>query len=168
MEDLRDASDNSPKGKEALGITLLNPLAVYKMQYQNMTGKSVIAIAATGQKAMFMWNFYVNDVIKKAREGVDYTVENGELIVTPHSDLEFARFEFNTKRIIGRSSDDFKPVDTSIRMLPDINIEGIKAIFDETDTPEKRKERETAVETFINSLIKNKLNPNIKTDNINS
>lgn len=167
-KDMGDAADNSPKGKEALGITLLNPLAVYKMQYQNMTGKNVIAISATGQKAMFMWNFYVNDVIKNAREGVDYTVENGELVVKPHSDLEFARFEFNTKRIIGRSSDDFKPVDTSIRMLPDINIEGIEAIFDETDTPEKRKERVAAVETFINNLIKNKLNPRIKTDNINS
>jgi len=125
MEDLKNASDNSPKGKEALEITLMNPLSVYKMQYQNMTGKNVIAIAATGQKAMFMWNFFVNDVIKTAREGVDYTIENGELVVTPHSNLEFARFNFVTKRIIGRSAEKFEPKETVIKMLPDINIEGI-------------------------------------------
>ena len=168
MEDLRNASDNSPKGKEALEITLLNPLSVYKMQYQNMTGKSVIAIAATGQKAMFMWNFFVNDVIKTAREGVDYTVENGEIIVTPHSNLEFARFNLVTKRIIGRSAEKFEPKETVLKMLPDINTEGIQAVLNDDDTPEARKAKTTAVATFINSLLKNKLSPNIKTDNINS
>jgi hypothetical protein len=67
MEDLRAAAENSPKGAEALEITLLNPLSVYTMQYQNMTGKNVIAISATGQKAAFMWMYYLNDVINNAK-----------------------------------------------------------------------------------------------------
>jgi len=31
MEDLRDAADNSPKGAEALELTLMNPLSIYTM-----------------------------------------------------------------------------------------------------------------------------------------
>lgn len=67
MDDLRDAAENSPKGAEALELTLMNPLSIYTMQYQNMTGKNVIAISATGQKAAFMWMYYLNDVINNAK-----------------------------------------------------------------------------------------------------
>jgi len=31
MKDLRKAADNSPKGAEALEITLMNPLSIYTM-----------------------------------------------------------------------------------------------------------------------------------------
>jgi hypothetical protein len=31
MEDFRNAADNSPKGAEALEITLMNPLSIYTM-----------------------------------------------------------------------------------------------------------------------------------------
>jgi len=94
-----------------------------------MTGKNVIAISATGQKGAFMWMFYLNDTYKNAKLGLDYRVENGEVIPTPFSDLDYARFNFSTSRIAGRSIKDtngkpmMRQVSTSI--LPDINTEGI-------------------------------------------
>jgi hypothetical protein len=58
-----------------------------------MTGKNVIAISATGQKAAFMWMEYLNDTIKSAKLGIDYTVnEVGEVIPTENSDLAYAKF----------------------------------------------------------------------------
>ena len=129
MNDLRAAADDSPKGAESLEITLMNPLSVYTMQYQNMTGKNVIAISATGQKAAFMWMFYLNDTYKNAKLGLDYRVENGEVIPTPFSDLDYARFNFSTSRIAGRSikDTDGKPMmrQVSTSILPDVNAEGI-------------------------------------------
>ena len=131
MEDLRKAADNSPKGAEALEITLMNPLSTYTMQYQNMTGKNVIAISATGQKAAFMWMEYLNDTIKSAKLGIDYTVnEVGEVIPTENSDLAYAKFQFKTSRIAGRSKLDKNKVPQIIEVtsttLPDVNIEGLE------------------------------------------
>ena len=43
------------------------------MQYQNITGKNVIGIAANGEKASFMWHYYINDVIQTLnRESLYY------------------------------------------------------------------------------------------------
>jgi len=130
MKDLRKAADNSPKGAEALEISLINPLSVYTMQYQNMTGKNVIAISATGQKGAFMWMYHLNDVYKTARLGFDYTVnEAGEVLPTPGSALEQVRFDFTTTRIAGRSLPDVNGVSqmrqVTTSTLPDINTEGI-------------------------------------------
>ena len=128
MEDLRDAADNSPKGAEALEITLMNPLSIYTMQYQNMVGKRVIAISATGQKAAFMWTFFTNEAIKNAKEGVDYIKTEDGIEVIPNSKLAQSIFNFTTSRIAGRSKvvdgvPQLQEVTTST--LPDINIEGI-------------------------------------------
>jgi hypothetical protein len=46
-------------------MTLFNPATKLLMQYQNITGKNVIGIAANGEKASFMWHYYLNDVIQK-------------------------------------------------------------------------------------------------------
>ena len=171
MEDLRAAAENSPKGAEALEITLLNPLSVYTMQYQNMTGKNVIAISATGQKAAFMWMYYLNDVINNAKgwEGTyvstkedldtvaenevlvledntvyvntngtwvaDNTRKNFSFVVNPASQIEaientdfaFTRFQFDTKRIKGRSSKEGVPQKVTTTTLPDVNTERIQS-----------------------------------------
>ena len=130
MEDLRKAADNSPKGAESLEISLVNPLSVYTMQYQNMTGKNVIAISATGQKGAFMWMYYLNDTIKNAKEGIDYIVnEVGEVIPVENTDFAYSRFEFTTDRIAGRSKtvnnipQTHKATSTT---LPDVNVEDLQ------------------------------------------
>lgn len=64
MEDFRAASEYSPKGESASQMTLLNPATKLLMQYQNITGKNVIGIAANGEKASFMWHYYINDVVQ--------------------------------------------------------------------------------------------------------
>ena len=132
MEDLRKAADNSPKGAESLEISLVNPLSIYTMQYQNMTGKNVIAISATGQKGAFMWMYYLNDTIKNAKEGIDYIVnEVGEVVPIENTDFAYSRFEFTTDRIAGRS----KTIDNvpqthrvTSTTLPDVNIEDLQDI----------------------------------------
>lgn len=65
MEDFRTASEYSPKGESASQMTLLNPATKLLMQYQNITGKNVIGIAANGEKASFMWHYYINDIVQK-------------------------------------------------------------------------------------------------------
>lgn len=65
MEDFRTASESSPKGEQSSRMTLLNPATKLLMQYQNITGKNVIGIAANGEKASFMWHYYINDVVQK-------------------------------------------------------------------------------------------------------
>lgn len=65
MEDFRAASENSPKGEQSSKMTLWNPATKLLMQYQNITGKNVIGIAANGEKASFMWHYYLNDIIQK-------------------------------------------------------------------------------------------------------
>jgi len=71
-----------------------------------MTGKSVIAISATGQKAAFMWMYYLNETINKAKEGVDYIInEVGEVIPVENTDFAYSRFKFTTNRIAGRSKE---------------------------------------------------------------
>lgn len=63
MEAFREASESSPKGEQASRMTLYNPATKLLMQYQNITGKNVIGIAANGEKASFMWHYYLNDII---------------------------------------------------------------------------------------------------------
>ena len=65
MEDFRAASEKSPKGEQSSKMTLFNPSTKLLMQYQNITGKNVIGIAANGEKASFMWHYYINDIIQK-------------------------------------------------------------------------------------------------------
>lgn len=109
MEDFRDASNYSSKGSEATKLTLLSPATKFLMQYSNMTGKNVIGIAANGEKASFMWHYYLNDLIRRASK----------------AKREFGHFQFSTNRIIGRSKGEIKS--QTINGLPDLNMEGVDA-----------------------------------------
>ena len=91
MEDFRIASNNSPKGEQSKRMTLMNPATKYLMQYQNITGKNVIGIAATGIKGAFTWHYYMNEILQNNKNG-----SNTELI-------ERAKFAFKTSRIKGRT-----------------------------------------------------------------
>lgn len=109
MEDMQEGSSNTPKGERSKRITSLNPLSKYVMQKQNITGKEVIGISATGMKATYTWTYYLNDILQK---------DNKELI-------ENARFSFTTTRIWGRRRDENGilgvPSKKTINSLPQIN-----------------------------------------------
>ena len=132
MEDLQDAAESSPKGQDAKTITLLNPLSIYKMQRQNMIGKNVIGISATGQKAAFMFTYYMNEAYKNAKEGVDYTYktnDKGELVldeqglpqieIISNSRLAQTMFEFHSERLVKNDTH-------TVSMIPDLNVEGVQ------------------------------------------
>lgn len=108
MEILRDASINhSSKGDTSKQMTLMNPAVIYEMQYENMTGKKVIGIAATGEKASFMWHYWLNDIIRE----------------NPEEFEKYGRFNHSLKRVQNRSKGE--PTVTNINTLPDVNLEGI-------------------------------------------
>lgn len=100
----RKSADFSPKTKEANSMTLLSPSTKFIMQFYNLSGKRVVGIAANGEKGSFMWNYYMNDVILHPEK---YDIEN-------------AKFEFGSKRIVGRSQNNIQEV--NINMLPNVNI----------------------------------------------
>lgn len=107
MEAFRAASEKSPKGEQASKMTLLNPSTKLLMQYQNITGKNVIGIAANGEKASFMWHYYINDVLRNP---------------TPEK-VRYSQFSFVTTRLQGRNSGNIQPQE--VNTLPDVNFEGV-------------------------------------------
>lgn len=107
MEAFRAASEKSPKGEQASKMTLLNPSTKLLMQFQNITGKNVIGIAANGEKASFMWHYYINDVLRNP---------------TPEK-VKYSQFSFVTTRLQGRNSGNIQPQE--VNTLPDVNFEGV-------------------------------------------
>lgn len=107
MEDFRTASERSPKGEQSSKMTLFNPATKLLMQYQNITGKNVIGIAANGEKASFMWHYYLNDVLRNPTD----------------EKIKYSQFSIETNRIAGRDSGNihFQEVNT----LPDVNFEEV-------------------------------------------
>jgi hypothetical protein len=98
-------------------------MSVYKMQRQNMIGKNVIGIAATGQKAAFMLSYYMNEVYKDAKQGIDYNIiDNPDgtrtLQIIPGSKLAEAQFEFTSSRLVHTP-------DNTVRVVPDLNLENV-------------------------------------------
>lgn len=108
MGDIQNASSDTPKAHTASELSMLNPAMIAIMQNQNMVGKNVVGIAANGQKANLMWNYFMNDLVRNPN----------------HPYLKYAQFSFNTSRILGRSAG--QPIEFTINGLPDTN-------FDETE-----------------------------------
>lgn len=108
MEDFRNASYLSEKGEQASKMTMLNPATKMLMQYSNMTGKNVIGISANGIKASFMWNYYLNEIMRSN---------------PTQQDLDYARFSFKLNRIVGRADNKIKQME--VNTLPDINFAGV-------------------------------------------
>lgn len=64
MNEPQAAAALSESGREAKEYTLGNPYVKYNMQYQNMTGKDVIGIAAVGEKVFFALSYYYNEAVR--------------------------------------------------------------------------------------------------------
>lgn len=107
MEAFRAASEASPKGEQSSKMTLLNPSTKLLMQYQNITGKNVIGIAANGEKASFMWHYYINDILRHPTD----------------QSIQYSQFSFKTTRLQGRANG--TPIAQEVNTLPDINFEEI-------------------------------------------
>lgn len=60
----QEAARESTSGREASTITMQNPGSKFTMQVQNMDGKSVIGIAAVGEKIFFANSYYFNEGIR--------------------------------------------------------------------------------------------------------
>lgn len=114
MTDLQNASRTTPKALNSNGLSVLNPAMIAIMQNQNMVGKNVVGIAANGQKANLMWNYYMNDVVRLP--------EN-------HPERQYSKFTFVSSRINRRSyveSDENKklPIEQQER-LQSVEIHGL-------------------------------------------
>lgn len=68
MDTLRGIADNSPKGNLTKQMSLTNPATKFQMQVQNMVGKDVIGISATGEKIFFNLSYYWNEGIRSGNE----------------------------------------------------------------------------------------------------
>lgn len=117
MDDIGDAAATSPKGDASALMTLMNPAVVYQMQYQNMTGKNVIGIAANGEKGSFMLHFYYNDLVSQAVPEAD-TAEMQEYLTS----LQLSQFSIKTSRIRGRATGETL-IEEEITALPDVNLD---------------------------------------------
>lgn len=111
MEDLGLVADASPKGLQATKMTLLNPTTKLFMQHTAIVGKNVVGISANGIKASFMWYYYINDIIHHP-EKWDFEKK-----------LQYVKFKFNTKRLVGRHSGDLQ--DVTINTLSDLNLDNV-------------------------------------------
>lgn len=109
MDVIGNSVKYSSKGNSSSRLSLLNPACKFIMQYSNMVGKNVIGISANGEKALFMWNYYLTDLIKN---------KNAD-------ERKYGHFAFTVDRIINRSAGEDKITSYTITGLPDLNMEGV-------------------------------------------
>ena len=142
MKDLQDASKTTPKALNSSGLSVLNPAMIAIMQNQNMVGKNVVGIAANGQKANLMWNYYMNDVVRLPED---------------HPERQYSKFTFVSSRINRRSyieSDENKklPIEQQEK-LQSVEIHGLP------DTNWNFENGQIVQQEYDNSL-----NPSISSD----
>lgn len=102
MDDLHSAADSAENQNEEW--TIMNPAYIPLMQNQNMVGKKGVGIAANGQKASFIWKYWMTEEINNPGEFFE--------------EVKFAP-DFAIDRIEGRFGG--SPINLSISCLPDIN-----------------------------------------------
>ena len=116
MAMLSNASDQlSKKGAASKGMTLYNPAVIYEMQYQNMTGKNVIGIAATGEKASFMWHHWMQEIIKNPELFKKCGFTHTSNRIQNRTRIEIR----DSKEVIVETGE---PTAVNINCLPDINF----------------------------------------------
>ena len=106
MEVLRDGTAYSKKNVSKQ-MTLVNPASIYEMQYASMVGKKVIGIAATGEKASFMWHYWLNESVRGDLD--EYN--------------KYGKLNHSLSRIHNRHLGN--PSETNINCLPDVNLEEV-------------------------------------------
>lgn len=108
MDLAQQAADKSPKGAIASSLNMLNPLAKYEMQHQNIVGKEVVGIMANGVKYWFNAFYYWNHVLNMG---------------TPEQQKRLA-FQSKLSRVYKRSlSTDLELIcqEHNVRILPDLD-----------------------------------------------
>ena len=142
MSDLQDAAKTTPKALNSSGLSVLNPAMIAIMQNQNMVGKNVVGIAANGQKANLMWNYYMNDAVRLSENSPE---------------RQYSKFTFISSRINRRSyieSDENKklPIEQQEK-LQSVEIHGLP------DTNWDFENGQIVHQEYINSL-----NPSTSSD----
>lgn len=66
LGEARNAANNSSLGKKEKKISIYTPTTIFEMQQQNMTGKTVIPLTATGIKSFFIISTGYNTKVKEA------------------------------------------------------------------------------------------------------
>lgn len=134
---LQKAAADSPKGNQAGSLNMLNPLTKYIMQYQNLVGKNVIAIAANGEKVWFNAYYYWTKILQSGNE----------------EDIQRLKFKQTFKRIAGRAKG--TPYEKSVSTLPDMNFRDARirnALLSQFNVSEKDLEY-VYVDQLISQLL---------------
>ena len=105
MDTLRAIAENSPKGNLTKRMSLANPATKFQMQVQNMIGKDVIGISASGEKIYFNLNYYWNEGIRSGDE----------------TWMKYLKFQHNYSRIQGRASGN--PEERIIDSVANLNMD---------------------------------------------
>ena len=119
LGEARSAAENSSLGKKEKRISIYNPITIFEMQQQNMTGKTVIPLTATGIKSFFIVSTGYNTKakqIEKLLDAIDKTNINeiGTEIAAILNELTFdSIFDPNDKE------------NTTLRTFANINLDGI-------------------------------------------
>ena len=116
---------------------MLNPLTKYIMQYQNLVGKNVIAIAANGEKVWFNAYYYWTKILQSGNE----------------EDIQRLKFKQTFKRIAGRAKG--TPYEKSVSILPDMNFRDTRirnALLSQFNVTEKDLEY-VYVDQLISQLL---------------
>jgi hypothetical protein len=83
---------------------MLNPLTKYVMQYQNLVGKDVIAIAANGEKVWFTAYYHWHKILESGDE----------------EKIQRLKFQQTFNRINGRAKGDV--TSKTVNYLPDLDV----------------------------------------------
>lgn len=79
LEEARSAASKSSLGKKEKSISIADPMTIFMMQQQNMSGKNVIALTATGIKSYFIITTHFNMIARDATRLID------ELLTLPEN-----------------------------------------------------------------------------------
>lgn len=71
LEEARSAASKSSLGKKEKSISIADPMTIFMMQQQNMSGKNVIALTATGIKSYFIITTHFNMIARDATRLID-------------------------------------------------------------------------------------------------
>ena len=71
LEEARSAASKSSLGQKEKSISIADPMTIFMMQQQNMSGKNVIALTATGIKSYFIITTHFNMIARDATRLID-------------------------------------------------------------------------------------------------
>ena len=149
MSEPRAAANlNTALGSKEQEMTLDNPTSIYIMQKQNMSGKEVIAMTATGIKSYFIVTTYFNTLAKKLEGLLEQYIDTpneqiGNQIVAILNEITFD----------GKLDGSISPV---LRTFANINFHRIKQLVNQF------KSRYPGENIIYNSYVESKANSAFK------